>query len=106
MRRSLRRICSQTSMPVAFGIRLSKTIASNLWDAGRAITETVSARRTRVVNICDEKRSCLGYNSYRMRFLLQEVGPEGVVSIAIFLAVVIGLVIAIIIAIAYRIKKR
>jgi uncharacterized integral membrane protein len=41
-----------------------------------------------------------------MNFLLQEVGPKGVVSIAIFLAVVIGLLIAIIIAIGYRIKKR
>ena len=41
-----------------------------------------------------------------MGFLWQEVGPEGVVRIAIFLAVVFGLLLAIIIAVGYRIKKR
>lgn len=42
----------------------------------------------------------------QMCFLLQEVGPQGIVIMAIFFAVVIGLLIAIVIAIAYRLKKR
>jgi hypothetical protein len=41
-----------------------------------------------------------------MYFLLQEVGPEGIVVITIFCTVVIGLVIAIVVAIAHRLKKR
>ena len=42
----------------------------------------------------------------KMCLFLREVGPEGVVIIAIFLPVVIGLLVAIVIAIGYRIKKR
>ena len=40
-----------------------------------------------------------------MNIALQEVGPEGVIVIAIFSAVVIGLIVAILIAIGYRLKK-
>ena len=48
----------------------------------------------------------VAYNAQPMACVLQEVGPKGVLIIAIFFAVVIGLIIAILIAIGYRLKKR
>ena len=41
----------------------------------------------------------------KMCFLLQEIGPEGMVGIWIFLATIVCLLIAILIAIGYRMKN-